>query len=293
MNPGLRELKKDDRDFKTGALTRLPPLSELPKEFKIQTLGVKDQGGTDFCSAFASTLVSETQEGIELSPEWHFAKSKELTNDLEDWGQDLRSAMKVSVKYGDLPQSEAPYSLKDKDPDFLRDIKNWAVPLEKVIGQRKKSFIKIEGQYDCYDDIRASLYKFKTPIVIGVNWSWSLTDYFLNGFGDGFGHAITVIGYNEQGLILQNSIGITAGMNGEHIISREAVNHFVDKYGAFTFIDFSTEEIKEVLKRGIMLEQLNLMNRALILISILVRKINENFIKPIGEIVGDVMSPKN
>lgn len=292
IKQGLRLTPKDDRDFKTGSLTKLPPLSELPKEFKLKTLGVKNQGDTDYCSAFATTLVSESQEGVELSPEWHFAKSKELSGDKDEWGQDLRTALKVSVKYGDLMQKDAPFSLKDKPDEFLRDIKNWNIPLSLVIGQRKKSYIKVEGQYDSYDDIRATLYKFKTPVLIGVEWSWSISDYILQGHNGGFGHAITVIGWNDKGLILQNSAGVEAGQNGEHILPREETNYFVERYGAYTFIDLSPEEVKELLKRGIMLEQLNLMNRVVILISILIKQLNENFVKPIGEIVGEIFSKR-
>jgi hypothetical protein len=293
MKQGLRNTPPDERDFKLGSITSLPVLSELPKEFKLKTLGVKDQKDTDFCSGFAVTLMSEVQEGVELSPEWHFAKSKELSNDKDEWGQDLRTALKVSVNYGDIRQKDAPYSLKDKDDSFLRDIKNWGISDTLAIGQRKKSYFKVKGQYDSYDDVRATIYKTKTPVIMGLNWSWGLDDYILSGASDeGFGHAITVIGWNDKGLILQNSADINAGKEGEHILPREEANYFIDKYGAYTFIDLSPQEARIMIEKNIKLEQLNVINKALILISILIKKLNEN-IKSFGEIMESIFSTKN
>lgn len=294
---GLLKLPPDDRDFKVGSIMTLPKLEELPKEFKLKTLGIKNQYSSDYCSAFASTLVSETQEGVELSPEWHFAVSKMLSGDVQGWGQDLRTACEVSVKHGDLLQKDAPYTLKDKSDMVIRDIKNWPNLFSLAIGQKKKSYIKVKGPYDDFDDIRATLFKLQTPIMIGLTWSWGMNHYELKGITDeGFGHAITVIGWNDKGLILQNSGGIRVGLNGEHVIGREEINHFVSQYGAFTFLDLSTSEVKELMNRGIMLEQLSLMNKALILLSILIKKLHENTKKTlgfIGELVEGVFNKRN
>lgn len=243
INKGLRELPQDDRDFKTGALVSLPKLSELPDEFALDCDFVLDQKGSDYCSAFATDTASSIQEDIVPCPEWGFAMSKMLSNDLEEWGQDLRTACKRVVKYGTLPKDKSPYSLDNKDDTFLRDIKNWEFLDHYASPYRKKSFLKVEGQYDSYDDIRATMWKFNSAVILGVKWSWSIYDYLLDGIGDGYGHAITAIGWTKEGLILQNSAGITAGKNGRHIITREVINHYVSKYGAFFFIDIPKEDI--------------------------------------------------
>lgn len=297
MNKGLKPLPVDERDFKVGQIMSLPKLEDLPEEFELPTLGVKNQYDSDFCSAFAATLVSESQEGIELSPEWHFAVSKKISGDVKEWGQDLRSACEVSVKYGDIPQKDAPFTLKDKTPEVLRDINNWPDLFTLAIGQKKKSYIKVKGPYDDFDDIRATIYKLKTPVMIGLVWSWGLNNYELKGIdNNGFGHAITVVGWNSKGLILQNSGGIKMGFKGQHVIGREEINHFVPLYGAFTFIDYSQDEVKELMKRGIMIEQLNLMNKVLILMSILIKKLHETTkgtLGLLGELVEGVFSKRN
>ena len=190
-------------------------------------------------------------------------------------------------------QKDAPFSLRDKPDTFLRDIKNWDVSFTSIIGQRKKSFINISGQYDFYDNIRASLFRFQTPVVLGLFWSWQLSEYVLNGTKDGFGHAVVAIGWNDKGLIIQNSAGLEAGQNGEHILPRAETNYFVSIYGAYTFIDFSPDEIREVIRRGIMIEQLNLMQRLLILLVTLKQKLNEKVIKPVGKVINDIVSKKN
>lgn len=259
ITKGLRETPKDERDFQLGALVSLPKLSELPISFKLPALGVKDQKGTDFCTAFASCLISEMQEGIELSPEYSFALSKEISGDPDEWGQDIRTALKVHTKKGALAQKEAPYSLLNKEPEFLRHLKNWPPELQEKIGfHKKKSFFKITGPYDHYDNIRAAIWKFrneKRGVISGVIWAWPLEEYLLEGtLNQGFGHCISYIGWEKDGLLVQNSAGTEAGRQGLHLMSRATANHFAQKYGAYMMIDLSPEEAKYCLDHGIKIE---------------------------------------
>jgi hypothetical protein len=256
LKPGLAPTPADERDFQLGALIDLPALSELPASFRFPTLGVKDQKDTDFCTAFASDLLHEIMTGVELCPEWGFAASKSLSGDTTGYGQDIRTALKRHVKLGALPKNLTPYSLETKDAGFLRDFANWPAGLTgPAAHQLEKSFLKITGPYDHYDNIRASIWQFrneKRAVIFGMNWKWVLSQYLLNdGDKNGFGHAIAAIGWEEGGIVLQNSAGLRAGQSGCHLIDRASINFFVEVYNAYMLVGFSPDHVEYMLSNNI------------------------------------------
>lgn len=259
MIGGLRDTPEDPRDFQTGQLIILPKLATLPAKYALDTLGIKNQRETDFCTAFASCTVSEMQEGVELSPEYLFAVSKELSGDPDVWGQDIRQAMKAHCKVGTIKKKDAPYSLENKPDTFLRLISNWPSELkQKALEHKKKSYLKITGPYDHYDNIRATIWYFlkeRRGIVSGVLWQWPLEQFFLDQPTDnGSGHCIAYIGWENRGLYLQNSYGEEVGLFGRHIVTRETVNKFVQRYGAYMMIDLSPEEVIKMIEQGVKLD---------------------------------------
>lgn len=267
-NYGLKKLPRDERDFKVGSLYKLPDLKDLPDKYEVETLGVKDQKESDFCALFSSATVSEVQEGVELCPEWGFAVAKSIDDDPNGFGTDLRTVCKVMTKYG-LPKAEdAPYSLKNKSDSFLRSLANWPNELmDKAAYHRKKSYARAdEGPYDPFDNLRASLWKFrdeKRLAVIGLIWSWFENDVYLEKINTSQGgHAVAVVGWDirkdKDYLIIQNSYGSDAGRNGKHYISREIINKYVSEYGAYMFMDLSREEAEDYLKHGRKADELKL-----------------------------------
>lgn len=262
-NYGLRPLKEDERDFPVGGLVDLPELSELPKKYSLPLPKIKDQKQSDFCAAFSSTTVSEYQEGVELCPEWVFAIGKMLAGDVDDWGIDLRTICKAHEKYGAIEVKDAPFSIDNKDADFLRRIENWPDELkDKALYHKKASYFKVVGPYDSFDDIRATLWKFreeKRAVFTGVVWSWNAKDFRLDDFNmEGYGHAVPVIGWDGDYAIVPNSWGKKVGDNGVHYIHRRVINKFVGMYGAFMFLDITKEEATEYLKYGRKLEPIKL-----------------------------------
>jgi hypothetical protein len=126
---GLVYKKPDKRNFSFGKVFGTIDLAEIPDDFIVAEPKQKDQGNTDFCSAFATTSASEPQEGVELNPFWQFAVSKMISGNPEAWGQDLLSAIKVHTKYGAIEESEIDYWKKedlkgDNESDIIRYIEN-------------------------------------------------------------------------------------------------------------------------------------------------------------------------
>lgn len=254
INFGLQELPPDERDFSLGGFDRLPALKDLPLELRLPFI-VKDQGETDWCSAFATCAASEVQEGVELEPGYSFAAGKELSGDVDAWGQNLRTACAAHQKYGAL-------AIEDLDEDIserqARHFDNWRRYLPEALQHRKQSYFKITGPYDHFDNIRAALHKYQTPAVVGITFGYDLGDPLLATTKPGFGHAMTVIGYTQRfehlsgpTLIVGNSYGEEAGLNGVHYVTRSVINENVEKYGAFMFVDAAREDYEYNQQWGI------------------------------------------
>jgi hypothetical protein len=265
MKKGLRNLDHDERDFNLGAIS--PVVKDIPREFLVtgaETLKVKDQGNTDYCSAYACTSASELQEGVELNPEYHFAKSKQLQGEFKSWGCDLRTACKVSKKIGDIEQTAFEQVDKSKN---LRDWNNWKSYFDMFARKhRKQSFFRVDlGFGDKFEMIKSAMYQYDLAIISGIEWKPS---YTFNETGElqkyekgiirpsnrsGFGHAILIIGVKiiegKEYLIIHNSIGDIHGNDGRWYLPREMVNEL--RFGNFVMPDISEEDAKYMLKRNI------------------------------------------
>lgn len=256
-NFGLRELPRDDRDLVMGEVFRLPRPEELPDNFMVgEPFKIKDQGNSDYCTAFAATSASELQEGVELSPEWHFAASKAISGDIDAWGQNLRDAVKVLTKYGSILQSEAPYRLGDPN---IRDLFMWDSSLEDSAKVHKKQsyFRADKGSNSVFDNIRATIYGRKTAVITGSlwysNWLSSIKGLITKSESPLMGHAYTILGWKtlvegakpKKFLVVQNSYGGSVGDKGLFYISEDVVNNEFT-YGAFGIEDLPPDVAKRI-----------------------------------------------
>lgn len=259
---GLRPTPRDDRDFKMGALFELPKLSELPDEFVLEGYTIRNQGNTDFCSAFATTGASELQEGVKLSPEWAFQAGKKISGDPQAWGQDLRTACKAHVSYGDIEESESPFTVATAGQAFIRDPKNWPdTLLPKALKHKKQAYVSTTSDgADSFDTVRQSIYKWRDEnrgVVFGVQFCWRLSDIILEHVtpGQGFGHAMYIVGWKRVNtvpyLVVVQSYGPDAGDKGVHLISREVFNYFQALFGSYMFIDMPREDIQYLVDNGL------------------------------------------
>ncbi|MDP1570821.1 MAG: hypothetical protein Q8L86_12555 [Vicinamibacterales bacterium] len=243
---GLKPLSVDPRDRSLGAAFRLPPLSELPSSFRHVPLSIKDQGVSDLCTAYATCGASELQEGVELCPEYSFAVTKDLMGDPEEWGADLRVAMKSHVKVGAIEKGHI-----SAIPAVPRRLSSWPADLkDKAVVHAKGSFMEITGPYDHFDNIRAAIWLFrneKRAVPFGVRFGWPLDQIMMNEPNDaGEGHAMYAVGWDllvhDDYLVVVGSAGRGAGSNGIHYFSRSIINKYVALYGAYMFADLTKEE---------------------------------------------------
>ncbi len=262
VGAGLTLLPRDDRDFVLGKIERQISLSEIPNKDWIvaDPLAVKNQGSSDFCTAFATTLSSEVQEKLELEPAYSFAKTKQIMGDPNGWGADLRSACKAHQKYGAISENNSSMSLKTDSIAILRDWKNWHKQFDVMAKMhRKQSYFRADkGNYDKFDNLRASLWqhrKEKRFVVTGSMWRpiWQNARIPKGKPTGGYGHAFVIIGQKmidgEPHLEIQNSYGENAGDKGRYYFPREVVNREF-KFGSYQFIDIPPDEVKEIIKNN-------------------------------------------
>ena len=266
ISGGLRPLRPDNRDFSVGAVFAPIAVSEIP-DFVIGELILKNQGNTDFCSAYAVTSASELQEGVELNPLWQFAQIKKLSGDWKTWGADLRQACASAVKVGSVEQHIRFYGSSEDEPlpslndtrDLVANWENWPQKeLEaKAEAHKKQSYFSISkgGYKDLFDAILGELWRNKEDeraVIAGVLWrpEWTNAEGGVvpMEYGeDGFGHAFlfkgkkTINGYPHLVAHLSNG---EVGDKGVFYFSREIMNKEFGEYGLFLFNDFSADYYK-------------------------------------------------
>jgi len=124
---GLNPLPYDPRDknFSLGAIFGTP--KELPtKPFRVfEPKKIKNQGETDKCTSYALSYLLEAHEGVEINPDYLFAKGKEVSGGVEKWGQDLRTACKAPVKFGAIEEKTELYEIISQGRDYSANWRNW------------------------------------------------------------------------------------------------------------------------------------------------------------------------
>lgn len=258
-NYGLVFEPKDGTEYSLGSYVNLPKLEELPQEFQITPLEIKDQQSSDFCAGYGTCSMSEIQEGILFEPSWTFAKAKELLGDVDSYGTTIKSVLKVHCESGALPKQEAPFSIETKSSSFLRRIENWPDVEDKAYPYRKGSYWHISGPYDFFDNARAAMWLFrdeKRTIGSGVDWGWPNNKPIISTIGNGPGHFVYYNGWvtlenGEPAMILTNSYGEDVGNYGQFYMTRDVFNFYCDKYGAYMLIDITPEEAKKAMEAGI------------------------------------------
>lgn len=264
LGGGLNYKERDPRNFKFGAVYSLPKIEELPDEYILPILGIKDQATTFMCTAFGSTLVSELQENVTLTPLYTYAKTKQIMGVPGAGGADIESACKSHVEYGALAEEDVdPAVLGDmgeKGEAYVSDWRNWSASFDELAKKHKKaSYWEIEPkQYDLFDSIRATLWAnraLEQGAITGTYWR--------NGWDDramipkqkaegGGGHLIAIVGWKkidgEDFLVIPNSYGTDFGENGYNYFPREVVNREF-KFGTFAFTDMPRAQAEKLIEK--------------------------------------------
>jgi|GEM_PF-2162891 hypothetical protein len=249
---GLNLLPQDKRDFKLGAIYTLPPLSVLPKSFALENPYPPDTQEDDFCSGYTCAGIAALLDGSPCSGKSAFGFSKHLTKDQDSFGQTMRDAFKAMVEIGCLSKQDEPSDFSFRSARHIDEREDFIALKDKARIHRYKTYFAVQGKYDIFDDIRASLFKFRVPVAIGLLWGWDISQYKIDTPAEnGTGHMIYCFGWENDYLLVRNSYGNEAGKEGNHLIHRSVINRDCERYGAMMPVDLPREEAERRIRAGI------------------------------------------
>ena len=247
-NSGLvvsRKTLKDPRNFSYGKVFGAPPLHDA--DTFLPESPVKDQLDSDECVAFSASDLLEQTEIETISPDWLFAKAKQLTGSYLGFGLDPKYLAKVATSLGAIEQKVAPFSLEEKGRDFVANWNNWPSTLDEAAKiHKQRSYFWVNG----FDEIRAVLQQQKKHVQVGVYWQdeWignNIVPEYSWGQKKINPHAISVTNQrNIDGklyLRVKNSYGKNRGDNGYYYFPKSQADNFI--FG-LAYIDLDPNEVK-------------------------------------------------
>lgn len=256
---GLILEKPDIRNFDFGAVMgekiNLKDIANL--DFSIGELPIWNQGDSDYCSGYATAKAGWYHEDVEVSPDWQFAKIKQLQGNVTGWGAPLGTALKSGTEYGFLEKKRATLS-REKNGDVVRNWANWDSFLDAYARDHKQqSYFEVKqgGYADLFDALRAALFQRKekkTAVITGAMWrnEWTQADKGMipTKYDDfGYGHAFILVGQKvfngEPYIVAELSNTTDIGDKGRFYFPRDVINKEL-KFGCFMFVDMPKDEAK-------------------------------------------------
>ena len=209
--------------------------SKLPITYINQPIKIKSQGSQSTCVAYTlSSLIEfhnfkETQLYTRFSTD--FIYGCRFDSDYFGEGMSLRDGLKVIQKYGDVEYSLLPGNT-DVSKAFSKVHQNFETLRPEAYPNRISTYYKIKS----LDELKYALYH-DGPVAASMRWySESSVDkngiYHYNPSNSYFGHAVLIIGWDEDNLIVQNSWGILFGKKGLFYVPIKQMNEvFKELYG--------------------------------------------------------------
>lgn len=228
----------DSRDY-----TLKSNKDELPNEYACKLIiPVKHQGNVSSCVAHACSSILEyhTNPHKQLSTNFIYGIQKELFN-REGKGMILRDACKIIADYG---SPEVHLCSGNTEVPKCHEIASKALNDEATVANARQYRVLKYFKCSSVDDIKYAIYNYG-PVLIAYKWykEYKVKDGKLIGEPKNYsgGHALMAYGWNDEGLLIQNSWGRTWGTLGKCIIPYSIA--FREAYG---IIDATNEEVKNL-----------------------------------------------
>lgn len=229
-----------------GACTSSPDIRDYVLSSKINTyklpltyvnspIKIKSQGAQSTCVAHAlSSLIEyhnfkETNFYINFSTDFIYGCRFDTTYLGE--GMCLRDGLKVIQKYGDVE-----YSLLPGNTDVFKACKKVKQNFKQLQPAAYPNRISTYYKIKTLDELKYSLYH-DGPVVAAMKWYKKSTasmdgTYHYDPSDDYYHHAVLIIGWDKDNLIVQNSWGIFFGKRGLFYIPFKQMNQvFTEFYG--------------------------------------------------------------
>ncbi|SIP85989.1 Peptidase C1A (papain) [Pacmanvirus A23] len=214
MDRGALKSPDDPSDWIFEHLAQGPPgtyAKEFPDEFDLRrhSMPVRNQGTRGTCAAFTAATIKEIQENREtaffeyMSPEFIYYHRQNKPSD----GMYGRNVFQILQKVGTVPESMYPYT----------EDGNLEPPNKKLYEHASQYKIANFAKVTTIDGLKRALLELGPCYLLLP--LYSTNEKFWQGDDKkcSSGHAVTVIGYNTEGFILQNSWGVEWN-NGGYVI---------------------------------------------------------------------------
>lgn len=226
--------------------------AELPEAFTITDLPkVKNQGSVNSCCACAAAEIMEILNGREFDNHTEFSEGY-------IYGRCRSESGKYEGMYPDLLVEElrkkgsVPTTLFNKSfempemQEILKNHKNIAKLDEIAEKYRIKGYVAFLGKK--YDEMKEAVFVHDIPLL-------AISRNYFGG-----SHAVIIIGYTENGFIIQNSWGEKWGNKGRKEIPVEAIDYaylLIDEVFNLNFKDVKETDwfykaVKEAVFGGLM-----------------------------------------
>ena len=194
---------------------------QLPENFELEHSHIKDQGIVNSCVAHSLSEILESRDNNNYSTDWIYGYRP--LSYYQGKGMYLSEALKTLRKVGYLENDELSSNTE------MDEVKNLiSNNLNKYKEKANSHKIAAYAYLKNINLIKQALYINKTPIVLsieiganGIKLDENYIAYIPNEDEEHGCHAVVCYGWNEIGLLIQNSWGENWGNKGTFILPYE------------------------------------------------------------------------
>lgn len=240
---------KDVRDYK---LVATASNVDLPEEFKLPMVRIKNQGKIGSCVAHSLSEVVEyfnkQQHNVNYVMSTDFIYGNRRTSDYKGDGMVVRDALKAVQKYGDIratkmsTNSEAPKAIETFEA-------NYETLKDEAYRSRISAYVRLVTPAE----VKEFLFSHG-PVVISMEW---YSDFHVDAQGfltstydkDAVkgGHCMVLYGWTKEGWLIQNSWGTNWGTKGTCILPYEHTEKIREMWGVTDEIEDNPDD--ETIKK--------------------------------------------
>lgn len=205
---------KDSRDYLIKNYHKMMKNRDMiPLEYDLRPFlqPIRNQGRQGSCAAQTAACIKEYHEKKDIEIDQYFSPQfiYNLRENQDSEGMYGRNVMQIIKNYGVCPETYYEYGKIEKNNDMINKNK-------EVFNVAKNFCIATYMRIEKIDDLKRCLYEngpcyisFPTYNYSSEFWKPQHKDQVKTG-----GHAVTVVGYTNDGFILRNSWGKEWGDNG-------------------------------------------------------------------------------
>ena len=207
---------KSPKDLRNYRIAKATKTVELPISFELTHSHIKNQGNVSSCVAHSLSEILETKDGINYSTGWIYGYRSD--GYYQGKGMVVLDALKTIKNVGYITNKDLNANVEMNE---AKEVVDKDLSKYKAIASNNKigSYARLYNT----NEIKQALYTSKTPAIIcididdqGLKLDKNYVAYVPdNSIGL---HAIVCYGWNETGLLIQNSWGSSWGNKGTFVL---------------------------------------------------------------------------